>query len=197
MSPTKKSERKREELLDQGLALMWERGFNGVSVRDIVQAAGVPKGSFYFYFDSKDDFALEVLKRYVKSSGKQTQVEEDPNMKSPLARLRKLYEARAKAVGGDSCRKGCMMVNVANELGASNDELREYIHMTWTQMQEPTKALVQEAIATGEIDAKFDAGQLASFLENSWMGVVTSAKASQDPSELMQTIDFIFDQVLG
>lgn len=197
MNPTKKSERKREELLNQGVALMWERGFNGVSVRDVVQAAGVPKGSFYFYFDSKDDFALEVLKKYVRVSSDETKPDFPDALKSPLARLRKVYEGRAEALGKDSCRRGCMLVNVANELGASNDELREFIHMHWTKMREPMVELVGEAKAQGEIDGKFDAKELTDFLEVTWMGAVTAAKTSQNPGELKRTISFLFDQVLA
>ena len=54
----------REKLLTAGLEVVFERGYCGASVRDIVQAAGVPQGSFTNHFRSKEAFCLEVLERY-------------------------------------------------------------------------------------------------------------------------------------
>jgi len=54
----------REKILTEGLRVVHERGFAGASVRDIVQAAGVPQGSFTNHFTSKEAFGLEVLDLY-------------------------------------------------------------------------------------------------------------------------------------
>jgi TetR/AcrR family transcriptional repressor of nem operon len=61
MSKTLKHEIKAEALLDKGMPLLWSKGYNATSVNDIVQVAGIPKGSFYFYFDSKEDFAVKAI----------------------------------------------------------------------------------------------------------------------------------------
>ena len=53
----------RERILTEGLRVVHERGFSGASVRDIVQAAGVPQGSFTNHFASKEAFGLEVIER--------------------------------------------------------------------------------------------------------------------------------------
>ena len=54
---------KRDLILAQGAHLMTRRGYHGTGVLDIVQAAGIPKGSFYHYFASKEDFAVQALER--------------------------------------------------------------------------------------------------------------------------------------
>jgi TetR/AcrR family transcriptional repressor of nem operon len=54
----------REQILKEGFRVVLERGYCGASVRDIVEAAGVPQGSFTNHFESKDAFCLEVLERY-------------------------------------------------------------------------------------------------------------------------------------
>ena len=54
----------REKLLAAGFQVVFEQGYCGASVRDIVQAAGVPQGSFTNHFRSKEAFSLEVLERY-------------------------------------------------------------------------------------------------------------------------------------
>lgn len=52
---------KRDLILAKGAAVMTRRGYHGTGVQEIVQAAGIPKGSFYHYFASKEDFALQAL----------------------------------------------------------------------------------------------------------------------------------------
>ena len=51
---------KHEQILEAGLEVMFLNGYNGTGVKDIVEAAGIPKGSFYNYFESKEDFALQA-----------------------------------------------------------------------------------------------------------------------------------------
>src|SRR5215470_14003251 len=60
----------REQLLDTGLQVLHERGFNATSVQDITEAAGVPKGSFYNHFESKEALGAEVVLRYLESSNR-------------------------------------------------------------------------------------------------------------------------------
>jgi len=55
---------KKAELVEAGLDLLHRRGFSATSVADIAEAAGVPKGSFYNHFKSKDDFGSAVLDLY-------------------------------------------------------------------------------------------------------------------------------------
>ena len=64
MSKTLKHKVKADALLDKGMGLLWSKGYNATSVNDIVKEAGIPKGSFYFYFESKEDFAVKAIDRY-------------------------------------------------------------------------------------------------------------------------------------
>ena len=64
MSKTLKHDLKADFLLNKGIELLWAKGYNATSVNDIVKAAEIPKGSFYFYFDSKEDFAVQALEKY-------------------------------------------------------------------------------------------------------------------------------------
>jgi TetR/AcrR family transcriptional repressor of nem operon len=55
----------KRRLLDVGLATLLERGYNATGIQDLLVATNVPKGSFYHHFGSKEDFALQVIDRYV------------------------------------------------------------------------------------------------------------------------------------
>ena len=53
------------KLLSAGARLVWQKGFNNTGLQEILKEAGVPKGSFYFYFDSKESFGLELIDVYI------------------------------------------------------------------------------------------------------------------------------------
>ena len=72
MQKSSKQEIKADFLLEKGIELLWANGYNATSVNDIVMAAGVPKGSFYFYFDSKEDFAVKAIDKYFSEVVKPT-----------------------------------------------------------------------------------------------------------------------------
>ncbi|MEA3087540.1 MAG: TetR/AcrR family transcriptional regulator, transcriptional repressor for nem operon, partial [Paraburkholderia sp.] len=63
---TRRTEDFREKLLEAGVALFAETGYHGTGVKDIVERAGVPKGSFYNYFESKEAFGAAILDHYAQ-----------------------------------------------------------------------------------------------------------------------------------
>jgi len=99
----------REQLLDTGLQVFHERGFNATAVQDITEAAGVPKGSFYNHFESKEDLGAEVVLRYLESSDKTQAVLRDPKL-SPYARLRKYFEGLVQVAEKSEFCGGCPLV---------------------------------------------------------------------------------------
>src|ERR1700682_4759072 len=86
----------REEILSAGLETLHLRGFNATSVQDIAEAAGVPKGSFYNHFASKDDLGAAVVEKYAAKVGMLLPILQDKTL-APLARLRRYFVALAEA----------------------------------------------------------------------------------------------------
>ena len=94
MSKTLKHDLKADFLLDKGIELLWANGYNATSVNDIVKAAEIPKGSFYFYFDSKEDFTVKALEKYFdKQFPPVLAVLQDLSV-SPKQRVLNFYEFR-------------------------------------------------------------------------------------------------------
>src|SRR5579864_8558704 len=84
----------REKILTEGLRVVHERGFGGASVRDIVEAAGVPQGSFTNHFASKENFCLEILDLYFKDVRAMIQRTLRNDSLPPLERLRAFVDAQ-------------------------------------------------------------------------------------------------------
>src|SRR5271156_7058208 len=81
----------KEKIIQAGLKTLLEKGFNGVGVQEITEVAGVPKGSFYNHFESKEALGAEIVERYgVGSTRRAVLVDKTVN---PLERLRTHFTA--------------------------------------------------------------------------------------------------------
>src|ERR1700754_2511370 len=112
----------RGKLVEAGLDTLHELGFNGASIQDIVDAAGVPKGSFFNHFKSKELLALEALERYGHGSGMEILLDRS---KAPLARLRAHFDFLGGCYARHDYVRGCLIGNFGNEISSSHPQIRE------------------------------------------------------------------------
>src|SRR5260370_219463 len=105
------------KIIQAAFQLFHEAGYNGTSIQDIVNAAGLPKGTFYNHFKSKELLALEILKQY--SDLIQSTLSADSKV-SPLKRLREHFECIAGAYRSAKFEKGCMFGNLTAEMAATS-----------------------------------------------------------------------------
>src|SRR5690242_6007908 len=96
----------REKIVDAGLKVRIEKGFNGCGVQDITDAAGVPKGSFYNHFESKEALAAEVVERYVRDYPRRAALA-DTSLPA-LQRLRVHFERLNQAFADARFGRGCL-----------------------------------------------------------------------------------------
>ncbi|RAV29792.1 TetR/AcrR family transcriptional regulator [Sinomicrobium soli] len=192
MSTTVKHQEKTDFLLDKGLQLLWSKGYNGTSVNDIVKTANVPKGSFYFYFDSKEDFAVKALKRYfcLKSNATE-QVLEDPSL-SPGMRLYGYYAKRVEIMKGElQCSMGCMGSNIGNEMSEHSEKIRTTIVKHEENTRNKIVGVVVAAQENKEINLPLDPGKIVAFIEDAYKGVLISMKENQSPEPLDNFLVFL------
>src|ERR1700732_619095 len=105
----------RDKLLESGRKVVLERGYVGASVRDIVEAAGVPQGSFTNHFDSKEAFSLEVLDLYFANSRIVIGETLRNDARPPLKRLRAFIDANITSIRKHDAKNGCLVCNFAAE----------------------------------------------------------------------------------
>jgi TetR/AcrR family transcriptional regulator, transcriptional repressor for nem operon len=186
----------RDTLLEVGRQIFVERGFNNTGIDAILTAAGVPKGSFYYYFPSKEAFALEVLNRF--AAGHEADLDRILKDRSvpPLERMRCLMEATAKRLEPQQCRNGCLVGNFCQELADQNEAFRERLDEILRGWGGCYAACLKEAQAAGDLSADLDPNELADFLLNSWQGAVLRAKTSRSTAPLQTFLNLIFGFVL-
>ena len=177
MAKTLKHEQKLDALLEKGLMLLWSNGYNATSVNDIVQAAGVPKGSFYFYFDSKEDFAVKAIEKYFNMMFPPAlSILKNPGV-GPKQRLMDFYEHRTHVLKHEcNCSMGCMGSNLASEMGEHSEAIRQAISKKTETVKAHIQEVVEEAQEYGEIDKTVDPRGLVNFLEDAGRGAMVSMK---------------------
>jgi len=189
-------EKTKDLLLEAGKKTFLEKGYNNSGIEAILHEAGVPKGSFYYYFGSKEDFGLKVLDRFAESIGeRQERILGDESV-PPLDRLRNYVESVSERLESDRCRKGCLVGNLSQEMADQSEVFRarlEEIFETWVDRYARCIRGAQEA---GEVVADLDAHELAEFWLNSWQGAILRAKTMRSVAPLRTFLDVMFGNIL-
>ncbi len=177
MSKTLKHEIKADALIEKGMMLLWSKGYNATSVNDIVKEAGVPKGSFYFYFESKEDFAVKSIEKYFDMQFPPALEILQNKSVSPRQRVIDFYEFRSKVLKEEfDCKMGCMGCNLANEMAEHNEAIRNAINAKTEMVKTYITEVIEEAQNLGEMDSKIEASDLVAFMEDAGKGAMVSMK---------------------
>ncbi len=183
----------REEIVESALVEFHRRGFSACSVEDITRAAGVPKGSFYNHFKSKEDLGAEVVRRYAAASGWRAEL---PNGLSPLEQLRARFGVMRGVLARREFSRGCLVGNMGTELGDHSEAIRVEVAASLESWSARTADLLRAAQAAGEISAALDADRVGRFLVNAWEGAVTRTKVIKSPEAMDDFFTVVFDRLL-
>src|SRR5881392_2390919 len=130
----------RDNLLDAGRKVMFERGYRGAGVRDIVSEAGAPQGSFTNHFRSKEAFASEVLERYFAHTRALVTEALDDISLTPRARLKLYLDIITDRLEGDGWRRGCLIGDLSLEASGSSEILRTRLAEIFAEWRTPFAA---------------------------------------------------------
>lgn len=187
----------RDHLIDTGLKLMHQHGYNATGVAQILQAAEVPKGSFYHFFGSKEEFAAAALDRYAAERAERSAGVLNDAATSPLKRLRGYFVGLAKIAGQHGPIPGCMLGRFSLEIAAESPQMRKRISASFARWQHAIAAVVAQAVTEKELPADTNAEALAGFLLNSWEGALLRSQADKSDAPLETFVHYVFDGLLA
>lgn len=180
----------RAALVRCGTQMCTERGFHATGIEEVLRRVGIPKGSFYHYFASKQAFGEAVIDDYARYfAGKLDRTLGDTARK-PLDRLAAFAEDAQDGMARHHFKRGCLVGNLGQELGGLNDAFRDRLESVLLSWQRRTAACLQAAQTAGEIRKNLDVHELAEFFWIGWEGAILRAKLSQDtaPMELFMRL---------
>jgi TetR/AcrR family transcriptional repressor of nem operon len=183
----------KEQLVDGASRVLLEQGYHAASVGDIVAAAGIPKGSVYNHFDSKEDLAMEVVRRYVDSYPFDALLEPES---SPLARLRTFFSDTIERTVARGVTSGCLLGNFSTELVGHSDPISQLVADSLAQMGGAATTVLTESRQRGELPKDLDPVVLGPYLVDAFEGSVARAKVGGTRAPLDSFLDFTFDVLL-
>jgi TetR/AcrR family transcriptional repressor of nem operon len=184
----------REQIVQAGLKCLLERGYNGVGVQDITTAAGVPKGSFYNHFDSKEALGAEIVERYGAGSTRR-EILTDTSI-APLQRLRRHFE-RLNAIFADSkFERGCILGNFSAELSGQSDLIRSSLRDLYGRWTGDLEGAIREAQERGDVGNKTAAADIAAFLLDAYEGALLRARVERTSRPFDRFMHLTFGQIL-
>src|ERR1700734_3796177 len=185
----------RENILNAGLEVMFRSGYQGATVRDICAAAGAPHGSFTNHFRSKEAFAKEVLDRFFAHTKEHVRKALDDKSLSPRQRLKRFLDIISEELKGDEWNRGCLIGDFSLQASSESELLRQRLEAIFQEWRLPFASCIAEAQSAGEIDATFDAMDLAEFLLASWEGAILRMRVERGPAALDRFKNIVFQTV--
>lgn len=186
----------RTALLEVGTDLMFSKGYTNTGIQEILNALGVPKGSFYHYFDSKENFAVEIIRHFdAMYSAQLVSTLQNPNL-TPLQRLRSHCEQGKIKLQAQDCRRGCLIGNLSQEMSDQSEVLRQELSKVVRKWRDLFVDCIREGQESGEISKRCSPEAVAEFFLSGWSGAIMRAKTAKDAEPLDVFIDTMFNDFL-
>jgi TetR/AcrR family transcriptional repressor of nem operon len=174
------------------MRLFIERGFSACSVQDITEAAGVPKGSFYNHFKSKETLAAEILTQYGKGNTDRS-ILSNPEV-APLVRLKRHFAALNEYFS--RCNDGCLVGKFMAEVSPDTPQIRERLVSVLSNWGKEISSAIVAGQAQGSIRKDLKADDLAAFLIDSYEGAILRMRVEKNPRVLKSFVKVVFSSIV-
>ena len=188
MHPTK------QRLLDAGLPMLLEHGYNDLGVQALLDATGTPKGSFYHHFRDKEDFALQVIDHYMHGVHSALDLCLGDTSRAPADRVRQFFEMTRQKYREEGYM-GCLLGGLGQELSGISDVFRRKIEQCFSEIAKRIAVALSEARDRGDIRPDVDPARLANVLVDCWEGAALRSRLRGNASPLPAMLDFYFQSV--
>jgi TetR/AcrR family transcriptional repressor of nem operon len=187
----------RNLIIQTGADLIGTKGFGATGINGILTVAGVPKGSFYHYFSSKNDFGLAIIDNFADEYDAKLDRILNDSSRSCVDRLRAYFDTGVESMTDCDCTRGCLMGNLGQELAGQNETFRVRLDKVFTGWEKRFERCISDAQTAGDIDSNINPSDAASVLLSGWEGALLRSKVvkSTDPMERFARV--FFTQYLG
>lgn len=180
----------RAELIATGMKEMLLGGYDSVGIASVLSKSGVPKGSFYYYFESKEDFGKAVVEAYASEWRSVRQATFSQTDQPPLDRLRAHFLDLEEDVMRSKGMGGCLLGNLAQIMASRNEALRVAVARAFEQWEEDIRQVLREAQEAQELARDLDLAETAALIIESYEGALIRAKTlgSRAPLERFRMV---------
>ncbi|NOR20309.1 MAG: TetR family transcriptional regulator [Xanthomonadales bacterium] len=197
MARPRKSDHTRQQLLATGSQMMTEHGYHGTGIKQVLDVVGVPKGSFYNFFPSKEAYVASIIYHYGEQVAEEFRaatagLEGEPALVLLWCSFRN--KVRNKLNSGESC--ACLLGAMSSEIGQASPLSREAINSVEKQSVQTIADLVKEAQSQGDLRDDIPAVEIAPVLYNCWQGNLLQYQVTDDSVLLLRQLNTFIKTLL-
>lgn len=186
----------KQRLLDAGLAMLLEHGYNDLGIQALLAATATPKGSFYHHFKDKEDFALHVIDQYMRQVHAGLDVCLGDRGRPPLERVRRFFELTQQNYRKEGYM-GCLLGGLGQELSGVSQVFRRTIEACFSEIAARIAVCLEQARKRGDIPADSDTRRMASLLVDCWEGAALRSRLRGNAAPLKAMLDFYFQSAVS
>jgi len=186
----------RQKLIKIGAKAMLEKSYHAVGIQEILTEVGVPKGSFYYYFESKEDFGVAIIEYYGEQLANIIRGKLLDSTHSPRERMYEYYVTIRNFYAVNGCGQGCLVAKFATEVANLSPHMRDALKKEFDKWLDLFSTCIKEGQILGEINSDLDAESLAEFLYTTWEGVLIRMQVNQTLAPIDNFINYAFDRII-
>jgi TetR/AcrR family transcriptional repressor of nem operon len=185
LRPTKK-ELNRENLLNQGVTMLMEQGYHGTGLQEILDAVNIPKGSFYNYFGSKENFGAEVIQHYIDPFITQLTIYLEQSETDALGAIRRYFDELIAELEKNEFKGGCLLGNLMGEIGDTSEICQQSLQSAVRRYRDLLQSGLAKAQQQGTVRSDKSAQEMADLLLNTWQGALLRTKIERTSAPVKQ-----------
>lgn len=195
-SPPKEQLNTRDRILEFGAQAIADKSFNSCGIAEILQLAGVPKGSFYHYFSSKEDFGVALVEKACAEYVEFLRPIVEDRRRTALQRLRSVFELSRDECLASGAARQCLIPKLALETAQLSAPVHAAVKCAYDQWTAVLAKVIREAQAAGEISLSHDPDRLANVLVMMWEGATMRMQIDRNLRPVDDFLAFVFDSLL-
>ncbi|MEM7199444.1 MAG: TetR family transcriptional regulator C-terminal domain-containing protein [Planctomycetota bacterium] len=191
MARPRRSDQARERLIQEGVASLLRHGYHGTGLQQVLDRVSIPKGSFYNYFKSKDDFAAAAIRHYASCLGDQLAAALAGSA-DPLAGLKRFFRSQMTEFEQSGYVGGCLVANLGSEL-EENDTCRDVLRDAMLGYRDGLRSALRDGQEQGLLRDDVSPTEMADLLVAAWEGAVIRMKIERSLRPLRQCLKRLLD----
>ncbi|WP_457795992.1 TetR family transcriptional regulator C-terminal domain-containing protein [Methylocystis sp. S23] len=189
MSNRSPTDETRKRLLDHGVALMLQGGYHGTGLADVLKAANVPKGSFYYYFENKEAFGAEAVAHYLAPFLRRLGDRLAEPGKNGMEAIAAYFRDLARELEANDFKGGCLLGNLMGEIGDTSPAAREALKKAVDRYRDLLARGLARGQSEGAVRKDREARAMADLLVDGWQGAMLRMKIERSAAPLHAFIE--------
>jgi TetR/AcrR family transcriptional repressor of nem operon len=185
----------KEKIVESAAKLILVKGYNHTGLKEILDTAGVPKGSFYYYFKNKEDLAIYLLQYYYENIEKMMDKAFEENSKQPILAIKEFMNNFTITFVEKGFTGGCGIGNMGQELSDTEEMVRKKVSGFFHLLEKKIEHQLLAAQQNGFLSEDINCNTYAKFIFNSWQGALLRAKIEKNAEPIKIYINEIFKNI--